>query len=543
MSPRLRAQLRRNGWMRTSILLLLGLSIFAVGAGLWIFGGDGKQKLAEPPILVEVIRGPYVHNVIDEGEVESSNNVEIKCRVPSRNSGGTEIIWVIEEGAWVEEGAKLVELDSSALVQERDQQMITVNTSAALKAQAEADLNAAEIAYTEYVDGTFLQEEQTILGEIFVAEESLSRSVQYARYSQRLAAKGYITAEQLKGDLFAVQKARNDLQLGQKKIDVLRTYTKSKQTKTFAASIDAARARLESETRSHELEERKLKEMEEQISACTILAPSPGQVVHNNRYSSRGNSEFVVEEGAKVREGQTIIKMPDPKKMQVKARINEARVTLVKVGMPVSIEVEALSDQAIRGEITQVNPYAEPSSWTQGGIKEYAAYIEIISPPKTIRPGLTASVKIHVEQREDALQIPVQALIDHYGDYYCLVKNGEEWDTRQIKVGGSNDEVAVIESDNLQPGEEVVMNPRRYPSVLMLPEVTPEEIEARRARKMGSRPEDASGETPGKPAAKAPRGEASPSDIGTGKPAAPKGPARKGPPPGSKSRAGKPGGR
>ncbi|MCR9117813.1 MAG: hypothetical protein NXI22_12805, partial [bacterium] len=49
--------------------------------------------------------------------------------------------------------------------------------------------NAAEIAYTEYVDGTFLQEEQTILGEIFVAEESLSRSVQYARYSQRLAAK------------------------------------------------------------------------------------------------------------------------------------------------------------------------------------------------------------------------------------------------------------------------------------------------------------------------------------------------------------------
>lgn len=487
MFRRSRISFRRSGWIRTMVMLAGAVAAMVLGATWWFFAGNSGNKLSEEPITAEVIRAAFVHNVIDQGEVESSNNTEVKCHVPSRNSGGTELIWVIEEGTWVTEGEKLVELDSSAMQQERDQQEIKVNTSEALKAQAEADLAAAKIALTEYEDGTLLQEEQTILGEIFVAEENLSRAVQYARYSQRLAAKGYITAEQLKGDLFSVQKAQNDMKLAQKKLNVLRTYTKVKQLKTLNAAIDAATAKLESETKSHQLEVRELNDLETQIKNCTIVAPKEGQVVYNNRFSSRGNAEFVVEEGAKVREGQTIINIPDPSKMQVKAKINEARVTLVKPGMPVTIEVSAL-EREITGTVASVNPYSEPSSWSRGSVKEYAAFVQIDDPPKEIRPGLTTSVKIHVEQLDDVLQIPVQSLIDHYGTYYCLLQiSDNDWQTREIKVGSTNDEMAVVLGDTLKPGEKVVMNPRRYPEVLQLPEVDPREIEAKEAERLKRR--------------------------------------------------------
>ena len=60
-----------------------------------------------------------------------------------------------------------------------------------------------------------------------------------------------------------------------------------------------------------------------------------------------------------VRERQVIIRLPNADDMQVKATVNEARVTLVRPGLPVSIRVDALKDEVLEGEVTKVNQYAE----------------------------------------------------------------------------------------------------------------------------------------------------------------------------------------
>ncbi|NTV74722.1 MAG: hypothetical protein HGA66_11005, partial [Holophaga sp.] len=55
-------------------------------------------------LLVEVIRGPYEHFVLEQGEVESSNNVEVRCEVKNRsgsNNPSTTILDVIPEGTSV----------------------------------------------------------------------------------------------------------------------------------------------------------------------------------------------------------------------------------------------------------------------------------------------------------------------------------------------------------------------------------------------------------------------------------------------------------
>ncbi len=467
-----RATRRRHGGSTWIVVLVIAFMLVAGGVvGYFLLADD--SSLGEEPLLAEAIKGEFVHDVVDQGAVESSNNVEIKCTVKARDRAGTIILSVIPEGTMVKKGDEVVQLDSSALEAERDQQQINLNTSRALKEQAENSVNAAKTALEEYRDGLFLQELKGIEAEILVAQENYRRAVEYARYSERLAAKGYVTQLQLEADLFAVEKAETDKQIAEKKRDVLNQFTRDKNLKTLQSELNTAEAKFKAEVHSYALEEKKLQELEEAIAGCTIYSPEAGQVVHANTFSGRGNAEFVVEEGASVREGQSIIRIPDPTQMQVKTSVNEARVTLIDVGMPATITFEAFANQEFRGEVVKVNQYAEPSSWTSGNVKEYATYVKIIDPPANLRPGQTAAVEIHVEQRSQAIQVPVQALVEHEGRMFILVKVEDGYETRKVEIGSSNDKTVTIESGNLREGEQVAMYPRRYKQLLELPDNLP----------------------------------------------------------------------
>lgn len=465
---------RRMGSVLLIVIVLL-VVLASIAAILWFFLGRDPMESTENVLTTTVFRGPYEHIVLEQGQVESSSNVEIRCEVKSRSGGGTEILWVVDEGTNVKKGDRLVSLDQSALDQDLVQQQIVCNTSHALVVQAENTLRAAEIARTEYLEGTFKQEEQTIESEIFVAEENLRRAQLAYQSTERLAAKGIVTALQLEGDQFAVEKAKNELASAQTKLMVLRKYTREKTLKQFDSDIATAEAKWESEKKSDQLESEKLEEIKEQIEKCTILAPEDGQVVYASDRNRWGSSEFVVEPGASVRERQVIIRLPDPNKMQVKATINESRISLVRAGMPVAIEFDAIRDRTLRGEVTKVNQYAEPESWRSGNIKEYAASISIFDPPPEVRSGMNAEVRIYVEQRDDALQVPVQAMYETKGHFFCLLKNGDGWETREVQVGSSNDTFMTIES-GLEEGDVVAMNPRSYPDKLEIPDLPDEEV-------------------------------------------------------------------
>jgi hypothetical protein len=343
--------------------------------------------------------------------------------------------------------------------------------------QAKNTLDAAKISRKEYLEGTFKQEEKLYVSEVILAEQNL-RSAQLSFDSaQRLAAKGILSPLQLEGAKFSVDNARNQLDGAQTKVEVLRKYTREKMLKQFDSDIATADAKVRAEESSYQLELDKLKDMEDQIAKCVIKAPQPGQVVYANKYNSGrsgSSAEFVVEAGSMVREQQPIIRLPDAGNMQVKALINEARVTKVRPGLPVTIRVDALKDELMQGEVIKVNQYAEPSSWSSGSVKKYAALIKILNPPVALRTGMNAEARIHIERRPDALQVPVQALVDHKGHFFVLVQNGDKLETREVTIGSTNDKVAVIDK-GLALSDSVVLNPRREEALQLpdLPDASP----------------------------------------------------------------------
>lgn len=548
---------RRSG---STLVLVLGVLIVAaiLLGGVWYFL-KGEGDVAVGPVTKEVIRAPFDHVVLEQGEVESSSNIEIRCEVKSRNSAGTQVLWVLQEGTHVKKGDVLVRLDASALERERDQQTIAVNTSDAMVIQARNTFEAAEIARVEYLEGTFRQEEQKAESEVFVAEQNL-RTAQLSLVSgERLAAKGVVSALQLEGDQFAVDKAQKELDAAQTRLKVLREYTKNKNLKQFDSDIATSKAKWDAEKSTNELEKAKLTDILDQMSKCEIKAPADGQVVYANVQSSRGGgSEFVLEAGATVREGQVLIRLPDPSQMQVKAKINESRVTLVKPGMQVVIKLDAFGDAApLHGEVTRVNQYAEPGSWFSSQVKEYATFIRIADPIPGLRPGLSAAVSIYVEQRPEAQQIPVQAVFEHGDEMFCVVKKQgpdleKSLEPRRIKIGSSNDSFVTVENGVVKTGdggivegladdEQVVLDPRKYVALLKLPDIseTPadkDSAEVAERAKASAEERKKNGEPApgtGSPAAGGPAGPGGPNATAGGPPrgpGAPGGGAGGGPP-------------
>ncbi len=467
--------------------------LFAVGSiavvamllltGWWMFGGGSNDELLDL-LTTEVSYGPYDYVVIEQGTVESATNTELRCQVRSRGSGGggggggsslggssTTIMDVVPEGTIVKEGDIVVELDSSGLLLEENSQKIQVSNRESLLAQAQNALKAAEIGKTEYLEGLYVSNEKLVFSELFMAEQAYRTSEQAVKSAKSLLEKNIITALQLESAEVGQANAKNQLDNATTKLNTLRNLTKQKEVTVLDANIASAEANYKTQLASLQLEQDKLKDIQDQIAKCTIKATASGQVVYANEtdmFRSSSSSQFVVTPGAMVRERQVIIRLPNANDMQVKATVNEARVTLIRAGLPVSIRVDALKDEVVEGEVTKVNQYAEPGGFSTGNIKRYSTIIKIKNPPPELRVGMNAEVRIHVERKPNALQVPVQALAELKGHYFTLAKVGDTYETREVKIGSTNDKVATIES-GLKEGDEVVMNPRSAGALLKLP--------------------------------------------------------------------------
>ena len=98
--------------MRAAVLLVVVAGIISAAA----YGASQYLRLSEMQgdtalLTYNVKRGELLITVTEDGNVESANNVDIKCQV----SGGSSILWIVEDGTEVQAGDKLVEFDASTI--------------------------------------------------------------------------------------------------------------------------------------------------------------------------------------------------------------------------------------------------------------------------------------------------------------------------------------------------------------------------------------------------------------------------------------------
>ena len=476
---------KRSAGFSTGLTLVSLIVLLAVGLGGWAIFGGGDDTDSFNPIIAEVTAGEFVAKVLDQGEVESSSNVEIRCEVKARN-GDVAVLQIADEGSQVVTGDFLLQLDSTSFEKELDEQNIMIAASKTNVIKAETTLETAKATRLEYTEGVFVEALQTVENEIFdaksqisTAKQELEQSIAVLEHSEKLHSRGFITQRQLKADEFAVEKSKiaiekatNLLSLSEQKKKVLVEVTREKELTQLDAEIRAAKVDLESQQQAFEIEKQKLADIKLAISKCRIVAPpgTNGQVVYSKEYRGRGEY-WVLEEGASVRENQVLLRIPDPTRMQVKASINEQSITQIAPNMPVMVEVDALSELPMQGIVVKVNQYAESKSRYGSSVRKYAVIIRILDPPQSLKPGMNASVSIQTQFEQEGLMAPLQTVYSLQDRSFCLVKTSEgQFETHEVEIAGDNSKM-ILFKEGVSAGDQLVMNPGYYTDRMDLPEV------------------------------------------------------------------------
>ncbi|MGL4942502.1 MAG: efflux RND transporter periplasmic adaptor subunit [Thermoguttaceae bacterium] len=456
----------RLAWRLVTLVVVVTV-LGASGYGVWSLLSAGN--VASPPEMIRVLRERFVHQILERGNVESAQNVEIRCEVES--PGGLTIISLVPEGTSVKKGDLLVELDASTLAENVTKQRIVVSNAMAAMAKSEADLRNAELSLKEYTEGKYLHELKVIDDKIFVAREEARLAEDNVRFNQKLLERGYLTESQAEADVIAFRKATNARESAELEKDVLTQFTYEKNVRTYTSAVASATAKANADRENEELEQSRLRHLQTQLERCRIVAPQDGQVVY---FISRwGGEEDLIREGKKVFERQILMRLPDPTQMQVKGLVNEASIRLVKTGQKATVRLEAFPNRDFDGVVERVNDYPEQSGGGGGATmsREYQVLVRINDAPEGIKPGLTAEVLITVNEIADALVLPVQAVFQYNGKSYCMTYRDGVFEKHEIEIGATNDKKVVIAS-GLEAGDEVVLGAWQHRKQLHLPEET-----------------------------------------------------------------------
>ncbi len=469
------------------VFLLIGIVVVAFNHS------SSKIVLAEDMPTFVVKRGPLRISVTESGTIQAREQIILKCEVEGR----TTILSLVEEGTRVEEGELLVELDVSQLLDAKiDHEIRVQNTEAAfvgarenlavVENQAQSDVDKAELAFEfakqdlkKYQEGEYLNQRKEMESQITLAKEELQTSEEKLKWSQKLYEKEYISQTELQIDELAMHKKKLDLELAENNLRLLEDFTHPRElaelesdvsqaemalerTKRKArADVVQAEAELRAKESEFERQKDKLKKNEEQIAKTKIYAPADGLVIYATSAKSRGwrGNDEPLTEGREVREQEELIYLPTASAVKAEVKVHETSLQKVKAGLPVMVTVDALPGRRFTGRVEKIAPLPDAQMvWMNPDLKVYNTEVYLEGEGDYLRTGMSCKAEIIIEEYEDVIYIPVQAVLRIAGSPTVYVQSGRGFEPRKVETGLDNNRMMRI-IQGLQPGEVVLLTP------------------------------------------------------------------------------------
>ena len=327
-------------------------------------------------------------------------------------------------------------------------------------------------------DGEAKQMLSTLKADALVAQEDFRLAETRAAGQRRLAEKEFITKTELELELVKMEKARIRVDSAGMERDLYIKYTFPKEAERLFSQFEEAlmdlvrtrkegeaklaqeSAQLSSSERKYNLEDETFKDLQDQLAKCVIRAERPGLVVYGSSGNSspwRRNDEQPILEGSTVRERQQIITIPDMTRMGVKVNIHESSIKKVSVGQKVTVTVQAFPELKLSGEVVKVAVLADSANaFMNPDLKVYPTEIKIDGSHDWLRPGMSAEAEILVEELDDVVYIPIQAVTYEGDKRICYVMQGGSPQKREVTLGSFTEEFIEIKS-GLTEGENVLL--------------------------------------------------------------------------------------
>lgn len=203
-----------------------------------------------------------------------------------------------------------------------------------------------------------------------------------------------LNLEEVKSNLAVAESSARDAKID---YDLLKELV----TKKMAAEYDLQKAEIKLDQAKEAVTRAKLsyQKAKKNLDNAYIYSPIDGVIVSRD-----------VEEGqtvaASLNAPTLFVIANNLKEMQIDASVDEADIGKINLNMPVRFTVDAFSEESFRGKVQQVrlNPTNESNVIT------YTVIISISNPDMLLLPGMTANVRIIVNEREDVLTVSSRAL-------------------------------------------------------------------------------------------------------------------------------------
>ncbi len=403
--------------------IIAGLVLVAGAAGLaWQKAHPAQQAAIRPTRTAIVIRGTLPITARIGGSTSARRFANItapKLTVPESDKPMT-LMTLAESGSWVKQGQIVARFDPQSTVDHlddtRDGLHLRQNTLA--KVRANLDL-----------------EVENLVQNLRKAKSKLDK----ARLDQRtIAVRSQIQVAQFQ---LAVEEAQAEYEALQADLPM---------------QIASQTALLRIYELNTEIEQMHVDRHQRDMDKLTLHAPVEGMVVLRQMHR-HGGEDVTYAVGDRLSPGGLLMQVVDQRSMQVEGLINQAEYSQFRIGQPARIRLDAYPEAVFEGRVYAIGSMATAPGRQGAWLRTIPLRVQIDNQDARILPDLTASAEVTVDQVEDALIVPAEAIIEENGQAFVPSRKGHAVQPRAVTGARIHGSLAAL-LEGVSEGEVVVLD-------------------------------------------------------------------------------------
>jgi HlyD family secretion protein len=180
------------------------------------------------------------------------------------------------------------------------------------------------------------------------------------------------------------------------------------------------------------------------INLSRIAAPFAGVI-----------TEVDVKPGDQVSAGTQAFRLDDLSRLLVDVQVSEVDINRIKIGQDVILTFDAIPGKDYHGKVDQVAQVGTSSQ----GVVDFTVTVALTDADEAVKPGMTAAVKIIVDQLAGVLLVPNRAVRVKDGKRVVYLLRNNTAAPVEVTLGASSDSDSQVLQGDLKVGDLIVLNP------------------------------------------------------------------------------------
>ena len=248
-----------------------------------------------------------------------------------------------------------------------------------------------------------------------------------------------------------------DLEIKKKQAEI------EKEKITLEAAVAEKQSVVDKAQRKLETASRKVDGLKKDREQLKVISPRSGILFYKTTgndspvgFNFGGGNEDELRVGGRVKTHGILLTVATMDNLSVKMQVKEYDIQHMKTGLPMTVRPDAFPAMQLKGTLTKVDQIASRTD-VFSNARRFTVRGKCTVETGQLKSGMNCRVIVHSDVVPDAIQVPIVAVIEQGGEYYCNVKNRSGYEKRQVQIGLSNDQNVQI-TEGLRTGEIVFLN-------------------------------------------------------------------------------------